>query len=38
MDISVKTLRNWEQEQRAPRGPARSLLRIAERHPEVLFN
>ena len=38
LNISVKTLRNWEQGQRSPRGPALALLRIIERHPEVLVN
>lgn len=35
--ISVKTLRNWEQNQRAPQGPASALLRIVYEHPEVLI-
>jgi putative transcriptional regulator len=35
--ISVKTLRNWEQGRRTPTGPAMRLLRIAERHPQVLL-
>lgn len=38
LGVSVKTLRNWEQGQRTPRGPAVALLRIIDRHPEVLFN
>ncbi len=38
LNISVKTLRNWEQGQRTPRGTALALLRIIERHPEVLIN
>jgi putative transcriptional regulator len=36
--ISVGTLRNWEQGRRKPEGPARVLLSIAAKHPEVLFN
>jgi len=38
LGVSVKTLRNWEQGQRVPRGPALALLRIIDRHPDVLFN
>ena len=38
LNISVKTLRNWEQGQRQPQGPALALLRIIEQHPEVLLN
>ena len=37
LNISVKTLRNWEQGRRKPRGPARRLLQIVERHPHVFF-
>jgi putative transcriptional regulator len=37
MGVSVKTLRNWEQHRREPQGPARSLLRIAERAPGVVL-
>jgi putative transcriptional regulator len=37
LGISVRTLQNWEQGRRAPTGPAMKLLRIAERHPEVLL-
>jgi putative transcriptional regulator len=35
LGISVHTLRNWEQDRRAPEGPALALLRIAVRHPSV---
>jgi len=38
LNISVKTLRNWEQGQRNPQGPALALLRIIDQHPEVLLN
>lgn len=38
MGISVKTLRNWEQGRRSPEGPARVLLQVAARHPEVLWD
>lgn len=36
LGISVSTLRNWEQGRRKPDGPARVLLGVAARHPEVL--
>ena len=36
--ISVGTLRNWEQGRRRPEGPARVLLTIAAKHPEVLLD
>ena len=35
MGVSVKTLQNWEQARRVPRGPAAALLRIVEQAPEV---
>lgn len=35
--ISVSTLRNWEQGVRVPEGPAQVLLRIADAHPEAVF-
>lgn len=37
LNISVNTLRNWEQGRRTPEGPARVLLSIADSHPEVLM-
>lgn len=37
LGISVDTLQNWEQERRTPTGPAKVLLRIAAKHPEVLL-
>ena len=36
IEISVHTLRNWEQARRRPDGPAIALLRIAARHPTIL--
>jgi putative transcriptional regulator len=36
LDVSVDAIRDWEQGRRAPRGAARTLLRIAMSHPEVL--
>jgi len=38
LGISVKTLRNWEQGRRAPAGPARVLLLVAAKHPEVVWD
>lgn len=38
LGISVGTLRNWEQGRRGPRGPARVLLRVAEKHPEAVLD
>jgi putative transcriptional regulator len=35
MGVSLRTVQDWEQGRRAPSGPAKSLLRIAEQHPEV---
>ena len=37
LNISVATLRNWEQGRRRPEGAARVLLNVAQRHPEVLM-
>jgi DNA-binding transcriptional regulator YiaG len=36
MEISVHTLRNWEQGRRRPEGPALGLLKIAARHPRII--
>lgn len=38
LGISVGTLRNWEQGRRGPEGPARVLLRVAARHPQVVWD
>ncbi len=38
LGISVKTLRNWEKGRRKPQGPARVLLQVADRHPEVILD
>ena len=38
MGISVKTLRNWEQGRRKPRGPAQVLLQVAAKHPEAVLD
>jgi len=34
--VSVSTLQNWEQGRRRPEGPARALLRVAERNPDAV--
>ncbi|MBW2224770.1 MAG: helix-turn-helix domain-containing protein [Deltaproteobacteria bacterium] len=36
LEISVHTLRNWEQGRRQPEGPAIALLKIAARHPKII--
>ena len=36
LEISVHTLRNWEQGCRKPEGPAIALLKIAARHPRIV--
>jgi len=38
MGVSVRTVQDWEQNRREPSGPAKSLLRIAEQHPEVFLH
>ncbi len=36
LGISARTLRDWEQGRRSPSGAAKTLLRIAAKHPKVL--
>jgi putative transcriptional regulator len=36
LGVSVRTLQEWEQGRRQPRGAAKTLIAIAERRPEVL--
>jgi putative transcriptional regulator len=36
LGVSKRTLEQWEQGRREPSGAAKTLLKIAERHPEVL--
>lgn len=36
MNISVYTLRNWEQGRREPEGTAKVLLNVVNYHPEIL--
>lgn len=38
MGISTGTLRNWEQGRRKPEGPARVLLTIVSKHPDIVWN
>ena len=37
MGVSPRTIQDWEQGRRRPQGPAKSLLRIAEHHPEIFL-
>lgn len=36
LGVSLRTLQDWEQERREPSGAAKTLLRVAVRHPEIL--
>ena len=36
LGVSTRTLRDWELGRRTPRGAARTLIRVAHRHPEAL--
>jgi putative transcriptional regulator len=38
LGISVRTLENWEQKRRIPKGPARVLLEVAAAHPEAVWD
>ncbi|MBV5334808.1 MAG: helix-turn-helix domain-containing protein [Sulfuricurvum sp.] len=38
LGVSVRTLQEWERGRRKPQGPARALLAIASRCPEVLLH
>lgn len=35
--VSSRTLQNWEQKRREPEGPAKALLRVVERSPQVVL-
>lgn len=37
LGVPVETVRNWEQGKREPRGPARALLKVIERAPDLAF-
>lgn len=36
LNVSVDSVQDWEQGRRSPRGAAKTLLRVAKQHPEVL--
>jgi putative transcriptional regulator len=36
--VSIKTLQNWEQGRREPEGPAKALLRVVEKEPQMVLN
>mgnify|MGYP000932208528 CR=1 FL=1 len=36
LGVSTRTLQDWEQGRRSPTGAAKTLLRVAVAHPEVL--
>jgi putative transcriptional regulator len=38
LGISVRTLENWEQKRRIPKGPARILLEVAAAHPDAVWD
>ena len=37
IEVPIETVRNWEQGKRSPRGPARALLKLIARAPDVAF-
>jgi putative transcriptional regulator len=37
LGLSKRTIEQWEQGRRQPSGAAKTLLKIVERHPEVLL-
>jgi putative transcriptional regulator len=38
LNVSVRTLQEWEQGRRAPSGPAKTLLAIAHQNPQALLD
>ena len=36
LNVSIDSVQDWEQGRRSPRGTAKTLLRVAQKHPEVL--
>ena len=36
LGVSVRTLQDWEQGRREPSGAAKTLIKVAEKYPEVL--
>jgi len=37
LGVSVRTLQDWEQGRREPSGAAKTLIKVAQLHPEVLM-
>lgn len=37
LGVPLETIRNWEQGKRVPRGPARALLTVIARAPDMVF-
>lgn len=37
LNVSLGTVRGWEQGERVPDGPSRRLLQVAEEHPEAVL-
>lgn len=37
LGVPLETIRNWEQGKRVPRGPARALLTVIAREPDMAF-
>jgi putative transcriptional regulator len=35
--VSMDTIQNWEQKRREPEGPAKALLRIADKNPKAVL-
>jgi len=35
--VPLETVRNWEQGKRSPRGPARALLKLIDKVPDIAF-
>src|SRR5690625_6624162 len=38
INVSVRTLQNWEQQRRVPTGPATALLKVVETAPDVALD
>ena len=36
LNVSIDSIQDWEQGRRSPRGAAKTLLLIAQKHPEIL--
>lgn len=36
--VSAATIQNWEQGRREPEGPAKALLKVAEKEPKAVFS